>query len=279
MFLLAVLLAGSPASAQLAGTIGVFGDAEGNGCSVADESGLAEIHVIHYGHSGATAVQFMLTVIDPNWYHISDEWVFPLAIGNSSTGVAIAYGACMPAPTYLGKVIAWGAMGTGTPCADILVLPDPNVASGMIEAVDCAQSVMYPYGVDGRINCGPCMVLPPYDLLPADGASAVSLAPTLYWSWDPPEGCREGLGITQFTVLMGTDPDDLHYAAWSDGGREAVVYNLQPGTVYYWQVRVNDSFWECPGSTTAYSVVQTFTTEGPVPAKQTTWGRLKSLFR
>ena len=120
---------------------------------------------------------------------------------------------------------------------------------------------------------------PPTNLVPADGAADVSLMPTLSWTWEAPVGCPEGIGITVFTVFLGTDPENLSAVGpCCNEGWPETVGPLQPYTQYFWKVRVVDEFWDCPGTHEAFSVIQSFTTAAAVPSVPTTWGRVKHLY-
>ena len=121
---------------------------------------------------------------------------------------------------------------------------------------------------------------PPANLAPPDGAQEVSLTPTLSWSWEPPVGCPEGIGIVVFTVFLGTDAADLNEVGFCcNEGWPETVGPLEPDTEYFWRVRVVDEFWDCPGSHVAYSVIQSFATTAAVPARRATWGRIRQLYR
>ena len=265
------------ASAQIPGQIGVFADAGGTDCNIVDNGSIVQVHFVHFDHSGATGSQFMLDLGATGWTWLGDNWGLPTVIGTSIAGVSLGYGACMTAPTYLGTTNFFGT--AVPPCTHIWVVPDPASLSGNIEVVDCASTVSYAPAFAGLVNCGPCGVKPPDNLLPAEGAAGVGLNPTVSWSWEEPTGCLEGVGYTQFTVYLGTDPGNLTQAGFVLTDTQVTVGPLQPFTLYYWQVKVVDEFWNCPGSNVAYSAVQSFTTEGVVPADQSTWGRIKSLYR
>lgn len=270
LFALAVSAA-TVTSAQISESIGLFSDAEGTDCTFG--TGVLELHVIHYGHGGATSSEFAVE-FDPSWSYLGETWDFA-AIGNAVAGVTVSYGGCLSAPTHLGVVslFDYGA----PPCSEVGVGPAPGNIG--IVSTDCSGGVDYLGGSPILTNCGPCGVHPPYALQPADGTTGVSLEPTLSWSWDEPTGCVEGIGLTVYTVLMGTDPDNLTEAGWADTEKSMTVGLLEPSTLYYWQVEVWDDFYNCPGERTRYSVVQSFTTAGPVPVEQTTWGRIKQLYR
>jgi hypothetical protein len=267
-----VQVAASTASAQFAGSIGLFTDSDGTDCTIA--TGLVELHVIHYGHGGATASEFMLDVYPIWWTYLGEEWDYT-AIGTSITGVSVDYGGCATSPTHLGIVRFFAT--AGPPCEEVGVGPAPGNLS--IESLDCNGSLTFPSGSLILADCGPCGVRPPYDLQPSDGAEGVSLYPTLSWSWQEPTGCQEGIGLTFYTVYLGTELDNLTQVGWVDTDTTLSVGPLQANTSYYWQVSVFDDFYNCPGNRTAYSAVQSFTTAGPVPTERTTWGNIKNLFK
>lgn len=270
-----ILLTGAIASAKTGGTIGIYADSSGAGC-VVDSGGLIRVHIIHSWHLGAIASQFALDV-PGSWIWMGDNWNYQ-SIGTSITGVAIVYGGCRPAPTYLGWV---DFIGSSTSCTEIRIVPDPNVMTQEILGVDCDTNFTYPYGLTTEVNCrtGPCQVLPPHNLQPPDGAVDVPLSTTLSWEWIEPTGCPEGIGMTVFQIFIGTHPDSLVSLVPYDIYSPWPVGPLKPGTTYYWYMKVTDDFWNCPGPNVAVTPIQIFTTTDDVPSEQSTWGRIKSLFR
>ena len=268
-----ILLTGAIASAQIGGQIGVYADSSGAGC-VVDCGGLVRVYLIHTWHPGAIASQFALDVQAP-WIWVGESWNFQ-AVGTAINGIAVVYGGCKPAPTYLGWV---DFIGSNTPCTEIRIVPDPYKPD--IYGLDCDTNFTYPYGLITEVNCrtGLCEVLPPHNLQPSDGAVDVPLSPTLSWEWIEPTGCPEGIGMTNFQIFFGTHPDSLvslvPFAIWSPWP----VGPLEPGTTYYWYMKVTDDFWNCPGSNVAVTLVQSFTTKDDVPSEQSTWGRIKNLFK
>ncbi len=275
-----LLLTNAFAFAQWGGYIGAFSDSTGTDCGI-QGTDVFVVHLLHFGHNGAVGSQFKLETYLTGWVHIGDEWNFQ-SLGTSVSGVILGYGACKSAPTYLGKALF---LGGSTPCTDIWIDPDPFADPyNSIIAVDCFNNTVFPFGLTSTVNCGSCGYSPPYNLLPAEGAAGISLNPTLAWDWDPPTACPEGIGMTQYRVDLGTHPDSLSSAGFivTDGyttHHELQVGPLQPGTLYYWRVWVKDEYWECPTWNESLSIIQCFTTEGSTPVEQSTWGRIKSLYR
>jgi hypothetical protein len=136
--------------AQLPGSIGVFADAAAANCNFVDGGSLVVVHIVHVSTYGATASRFMLEVSSAGWMHLGDTWDFPTVIGTSITGVSVAYGACLEAPIHLGQINFLGTIAP--PCTYIRIVPDPAALSGKIEAVDCAQTKMFPTGGEGFVN-------------------------------------------------------------------------------------------------------------------------------
>jgi hypothetical protein len=119
---------------------------------------------------------------------------------------------------------------------------------------------------------------PPTNLMPADGATDISINPTMTCAWASPTHCPEGIGLTVFSVFLGTDPDNLEFAGWQDYG-EVIVGPLQPYTTYYWRMRVVDDYWLCPGSEVAWSPIMSFTTAAPIATEERSWGSVKADYR
>lgn len=120
---------------------------------------------------------------------------------------------------------------------------------------------------------------PPINMMPADGATGVSLNPTLSYEWTPPAHCPEGIGLVITTLYFGTTPDNLQNAGWNDSVSPFTVGPLALNTTYYWQLRLWDDFWNCPGCETAWSPVMSFTTVDEVAAEAKTWGSIKAGYR
>ncbi len=154
-----LILVAGPAGAAVPGSIGVFADAGGTNCNVFDTGGLVQVHLVHVHTDGATASQFMLDVSAAGWTYLGDIWNFQTAIGNSVTGVSIAYHACLTSPIHLGVVSFLGT--SAPPCTEIRIVPDPIVAEGQIWSVDCepiplTQKHSVPGGkaiVNGNSSC------------------------------------------------------------------------------------------------------------------------------
>jgi hypothetical protein len=120
---------------------------------------------------------------------------------------------------------------------------------------------------------------PPTQLVPPDGASSIGLTPSLSWTWEVPD-CPAGIGIAVFTVYLGTSEESLSPTGLCcNEGWPETVGPLAPGTQYFWQVKVVDELYDCPGSHEALSALQSFTTAAPVPVQEAAWQQVKVLYR
>jgi hypothetical protein len=77
--------------------------------------------------------------------------IYPVTIGNSQSGVAIGYGACVPSPNHILTIQYFGSGLTG-PCCLYKVYPDPFIPSAQIEVVDCANNILFATGGAALIN-------------------------------------------------------------------------------------------------------------------------------
>ncbi len=131
------------------GILGLYADPQGVNCNIVYSGpGLAAVYVVHTHTNGAVAVQFSAPKPDccTNAVYLSDTDIFPVTIGNSQTGKAVPYGTCV-SPTIHATTINYFVQGPpGSPCCVYPVLPDPWVASGQIEMLDCSNTVRYALG-------------------------------------------------------------------------------------------------------------------------------------
>jgi hypothetical protein len=141
------------------GSFGLFGDPGGTDCNVWDVvPSVVIIYVVHVMHTGAIGGQFSAPSPPCNlmiW--LSDNWIMPVTIGDSQTGVSVGYGGCLAAPTLV-LSMNFFAQGITPPCCTYPVLPDPAAPSGQIEVMDCASNLLYATGgraiINPTDNCG-----------------------------------------------------------------------------------------------------------------------------
>lgn len=124
------------------GTVCLFGDAQGTQCSITDDGpGLLSVYVIHSPESpllvGATAVRFAAPkpacMVGATW--VTDlSPVGSLVDGNSQTGVALTYAACITEPYH---VLTIQYMAAGLSESDCAYGVGPATGWDVIEVVTC----------------------------------------------------------------------------------------------------------------------------------------------
>ncbi len=123
-----VLVVAIPASALAQfGVIGVYTDQMASGCEITDGGqGVVTLYVVQTLGAGVAAVVFM---VQPSAgfgaTYITDSHPFELFIGNSQTGISVAYGECLS-----GTIVVIGVtylfLGTSDTCSylDVVGVPD-----------------------------------------------------------------------------------------------------------------------------------------------------------
>ncbi|UCH83642.1 MAG: hypothetical protein JSW50_14500 [Candidatus Latescibacterota bacterium] len=128
-----------------AGAVNLFADPGGSTCDLVPVvGGLWSVYAVHVLSPGATASQWSAPVPAcalPGGLWLSDTAVYPVTVGNSQTGVAIGYGVCVPSPNHI-LTINLFVQAPIAPCCVWPILPDPNVPSGKVEVVDCANNLL-----------------------------------------------------------------------------------------------------------------------------------------
>ena len=225
------------------------------------------------------------SIPDPPFGTVQGEtWNFPHT-GDRIHGLELDLGDCSGSYVRLG----------------VLTVLIPNGITGCVpwkvddgcEIADCAGAVRTGVAWEIRFSnpatwcynyCWQwCRHLPPYNLLPADGAVGVATDAVLSWTQQfdtslPPEAYES----MRCSVRFGTDPA-------CDAGQEFVVpcnqvtfapNFLQPSTKYFWRTT-----WlvlagsGCSNASGGMSPIYSFTTAPPIAVNGLTWGRVKSLYR
>jgi hypothetical protein len=138
------------------GSIGLSSSSYRSWCCNAydNQPGLLKIYVYHVFSPGATASQFLVsTFYAPYLTYLGENSAFDVVIGNSQTGIAISYEACLTSPILLLEILYFGHGLTET-CRVISVHPSPYAPSGSIEVVDCSDppNILFASGGDLVIN-------------------------------------------------------------------------------------------------------------------------------
>ena len=124
------------------GDITPYADVEGTSQVIETPEGVVHIYIIWKspwsGSASALACQF--SAPKPSCFnaeYLGEIPYFTDTVGNTQTGMAIAFGACLNAPAVLVS-LSYMAVGS-TVCCEYPVLPHPDATSGEIEFADCNQ--------------------------------------------------------------------------------------------------------------------------------------------
>ena len=159
-----------PPAPDPGGAIGVYADQAGTECNIPNvSSGLMTVYVVHINENATSASQFSAPkpacMTGATW--LNDTPMYPITLGNSQTGVTVGYGACRNGPLHV-LTITYSMSGSSEPCCMYPVLPDPNLASGKIEIVDCGFNLIYGTGTNCTVNANPSCICGRGDIVPAE---------------------------------------------------------------------------------------------------------------
>ena len=137
-----VLVSVGVASAQIPGSVGVFSEATGASCELADVAGVANVYVLHKWTDGATASEFQVN-LPACMVWLADNSPFTLKSGNFKDGTSIPYQTCLDTqggPISLGFMI-FSLTGACPPCTYMTVAENPfslpAPLPGEVYVVDC----------------------------------------------------------------------------------------------------------------------------------------------
>lgn len=140
------------------------------------------IYVVHtLNHTGVNTVQFK---IRHNWSEPllwEVNYIRNLHIGNIFTGVTVTYVGCKTQP-HLIVQMTFLVLSPTPGCRVFEVVPDPAVASGEIEVVDCNYNVLYATGGFLCVNEPDCWCVSEYYDPPAHCQPPVSTEETTWGS-------------------------------------------------------------------------------------------------
>jgi hypothetical protein len=154
LFFAGILLAASVAFAQPPGSLFLSGDSLGTDCTTFDTPGLVHIYVVHLFTYGATASQFMIDCTSRVALTYLGEYSPYLTIGNSQTGIAIAYQTCVPSPHMILDIHYLGE-GLSQNCGSCHVIPDPLAIPPYILVADCQDPPNLLTAIGGEIWINP----------------------------------------------------------------------------------------------------------------------------
>lgn len=260
--------------------LGLYADEAATGCSLPNPPvvGLIHVYVVLKGTPGTTAVQFRVTTPNCSSYQLTSFEAASgfLSIGAPETGIAVwSLSGCQPGDFPVLRLDYLKVSEPASDCCGVWLAPHPNALTGEVETLDCAE---IPHALAAKAiwfrgddTCAPMPA--PSDPSPTDGAANVPLNVTLNCSFHDEDvvfsSCVPLFGVW-VSVYFGTDPDPPLATPF---GQFPMPRTLAPGTTYYW--RVDRQY----GPARASSPVWSFTTTNATPAKTSTWGAVKALYR
>lgn len=128
-----------PPEPHLAGSIGVYADAQGTDRNVEDTGQAVTVYVIHKVEDGSTASAF--TVEAPaGWRLIGEQSEFIATIGDIVSGVSIGYGECLTGTIHL-MTLNYMSPGNSAPGSVFEVKPHPHWPD-VLTVVDCNYEIV-----------------------------------------------------------------------------------------------------------------------------------------
>ncbi len=137
-----------------AGVIGVFEDPQATRCNLFDPApGLMTVYIVHVLTAGAAASQFAAPMPScmTGATYLGETSPFMVVLGNTQTGVAIAYRGCLGGTIHL-LTVRYFVQGMSQNCCEFPVVADPHLPSGRIEVSSCDFEVVYAAGAHATIN-------------------------------------------------------------------------------------------------------------------------------
>lgn len=223
---------------------------------------IGKMYVVVSAWDGITGVQFaapMPTCMTGATY-LSDEWVYPVSLGDSQTGIAIGWSSCETGMVHV-LTINYYMQGLSD-CCRYRVVPDPRNPNHRIELWDCDSNLVIGGGGVGLVSNWFGTKFE--NRTPPDGAIDQPLDTDLFCTVRYCS-CNSQPYVW---IYFGTTPDPPAVAA--DVPFPYDPGPLQPKTTYYWKLRDAEI-----GMTTP---VWSFTTGKGVPTQRTSWGAIKALF-
>jgi hypothetical protein len=248
-------------------------------CDVSDPGPGGEVVVyalVQLGYTdGAVGVTFAAPLSpDAGVIHLFDSSSHYFFLGDSQTGVSVAFGSCLPAgPAPLVALEMHFLRTTGEPCAFLLPAAHPSLGATYWDCVYTEERLVLGDGVVLNSD-GTCpKALPPYNPGPPDRAADVPLSTHLTWDFDAPI-CEIDISGEDDYLYFGTDsiptPPGPPYATVIP---PHPIGPLQPLTTYFWRIRIRAFGHLVDGP------VWRFTTTGDIATQPSTWGRIKALYR
>ncbi len=123
------------------------------------------------------------------------------------------------------------------------VLTGPNITATAFDSNNNTSEFSSPYNLSNQAPNAPA------NPSPANGATGVSLTPTLRWSGGDPDG-----DTVTYMVYMADDPSALLSLVWTGTATSHTLNQpLLPNHTYYWQVNATDGAETTAGTTWSFT--------------------------
>jgi hypothetical protein len=210
---------------------------------------------------------------------VGESWYYAFT-GTRAGGMEMDFESCQTGFSTLGYLAIFVPPGTTGSCLPWKIDDGCEIedCSGVVRAAQPRQQVSSDYTSYGCPEfCWQCCdgALPPHTLLPPDGATGVALDATLSWTLPYPDDTSCSASIRISTDAACGSGDVFQIACLEQAFAPGI---LEPSTTYYWQVTYTTVYSSCYIGTFS-SELQSFTTADPLSTTQTTWGRVKAMYR
>ena len=287
LFLISISIALFGALPAHAVHVGVYQDQAGTECRIQapPPMGTTHAYVVVKFNPGMTGTQFKIAWPPCSPYALT-SWSVPaglISVGDPLTGIQISPGGCAVGD-FVALQLDLQRIADPTGCCPLRLLPHPESVTGEVEIVDCAQppghfvaaSASAAWLTGNGELCAP-PVPPPSNPSPPDGAAIASIDVVLNAELHDAEfnSCMQLHDDGDYLIIyFGTSPRPPRIPSPYSLYLPYLVRGLAPATTYYWQL----AFYPVGGGT-GISPVWSFTTEGTTPARMSTWGAVKALYR
>lgn len=142
---------------SVGGAVGIFANLEATDCNLFDQApGVMTFYIVHVLTAGALAAQFAAPMPScmTGAAYLGETSPFNIVLGNTQTGVTVAYGRCLGGPIHL-LTVFYLVQGMSQACCEFPVVADPRVPSGQIEVPSCGFVLNYGAGAHAIVNPTP----------------------------------------------------------------------------------------------------------------------------
>jgi hypothetical protein len=112
-------------------------------CVINDDFGLFILSVVHSSNPGSTGAHYRVSRCNSTLLWLADYFNFANTTGDSRFGVTVDYDDCL-AGTILVQTIAFFGDRTSPANSALKIMPGPNSTSGLVEALACDGTVIFP---------------------------------------------------------------------------------------------------------------------------------------